>query len=145
MEERSFFYRYCIVMPTSCPKIIQFLESVLKLNDFDVQSFEDKKKKYLCLSQNSEKRMLEEAQFLKIKKLKNNLSEEDESTLKTYLDERIINLEKNEYFKSNKLNEFLPQKIYYNLYDIDVKKKIIKDLVLAFLLKTKCFKLKNQS
>ena len=123
MEERSFFYRYCIVIPTSCPKIIQYLESILKLNNFDVQSFEDKKKHYICISQNNENRMLEEAQSLKIKKPKNNLSEEDEATLKTYLDERIINLEKNKYFEANKANEFLPQKIYYNLYDIDQKNK----------------------
>ena len=98
MEERSFFYRYCIVIPTSYPKIIQYLETVLKQNDFDVQSFEEKKKKYICLSQNNEKRMLEEAQSLKLKK-PTNLSKEDEATLQTYLDQRIIDLEKNQDFQ----------------------------------------------
>ena len=123
MEERSFFYRYCIVIPTSCPKIIQYVESLLKQNDFDVQSFEDKKKNYICISQNNEKRMLEQAQILKLKKQKNILSEEDEKNLKTYLDQRIIDLEKNQYFEAEKLNEFLPSKIYYDLYDIDLKNK----------------------
>ena len=123
MEERSFFYRYCIVIPTSCPKIIQYVESNLKQNDFDVQSFEDKKKKYICISQNNEKRMLEQAQILKLKKPKNTLSEEDENILKTYLDQRIIDLEKNEYFELEKSNEYLPPKIYYDLYDIDIKNK----------------------
>jgi len=122
MEERSFFYRYCIVIPTSYPKSIQFLETVLKQNNFDIQSFEDKKKKYICLSQNNEKRMLEEAESLRLKKPKNTPLG-DEEILKTYLDQRIINLEKNESFKANKANEFLPQDIYYDLYDIDKKNK----------------------
>ena len=122
MEERSFFYRYCIVIPTSYPKSIQFLETVLKQNDFDIQSFEEKKKRYICLSQNNEKRMLEEAESLRLKKPKNTPLENEE-ILKTYLDQRIIDLEKNESFKANKANEFLPQDIYYDLYDIDKKNK----------------------
>ena len=40
------------------------------------------------------KRMLEEAQSLKLKKPSNSLSNEEEATLKTYLDQRIIDLEK---------------------------------------------------
>ena len=123
MEERSFFYRYCIVIPSSYPKIVQYFESVLKQNDFDIQSFEEKKNKYICLSQNNEKRMLEEAQSLKLKKPSNSLSNEEEAKLKTYLDQRIIDLEKNENFEANKLNEFYPQNIYYDLYDIDKKNK----------------------
>ena len=122
MEERSFFYRYCIVIPTSYPKIIQYLETVLKQNDFDVQSVEEKKKKYICLSQNNEKRMLEEAQSLKLKK-PTNLSKEDEATLQTYLDQRIIDLEKNQDFKTSKLKDFIPPKIYHDLYNIDEKNK----------------------
>ena len=123
MEERSFFYRYCIVIPSSYPKIAQYFESVLKQNDFDIQSFEEKNNKYICLSQNNEKRMLEEAQSLKLKRPKNSLSKEEEATLRTYLDQRIIDLEKNENFEANKLNEFYPQNIYYDLYDIDKKNK----------------------
>ena len=123
MEERSFFYRYCVVIPSSYPKITQYFESVLKQNDFDIQSFEEKKNKYICLSQNNEKRMLEEAQSLKLKRPKNKLSKEEEAKLKTYLDQRIIDLEKNENFDANKLNEFYPQNIYYDLYDIDKKNK----------------------
>ena len=123
MEERSFFYRYCIVIPTSYPKITKYFESILKQNNFDIQSFEEKKNNYICISQNNEKRMLEEAQSLKLKKPSNSLSNEEEATLKTYLDQRIIDLEKNEYFKANK-------KI----------KKIIKDMVLVYLQKVKCYK-----
>ena len=122
MEERSFFYRYCLVLPISCPKIIQHLESVLKENAFDVQSFDDNKKHYICISQNSEKRMLEEAQSLRLKKPKN-LSEEEESELKSFLDQRIIDLEKNEYFEAKKSNEYIQTKIYYDLYNIDLKNK----------------------
>ena len=66
--------------------------------------------------------MLEEAESLKLKKPKNTPLE-DEEILKTYLDQRIIDLEKNESFKANKANEFLPQNIYYDLYDIDKKNK----------------------
>ena len=123
MEERSFFYRYCIVIPSSYPKISQYFESVLKQNDFDIQSFEEKKNKYICLSQNNEKRMLEEAQSLKLKRPKNTISKEEEESLKTYLDQRIIDLEKNEKFEANRINEFYPQNIYYDLYDIDKKNK----------------------
>ena len=123
MEERSFFYRYCIVISTSYPKITKYFESILKQNNFDIQSFEEKKNNYICISQNNEKRMLEEAQSLKLKKPSNSLSNEEEATLKTYLDQRIIDLEKNEYFKANKLNEFFPENIYYDLYDIDKKNK----------------------
>ena len=123
MEERSFFYRYCVVIPTSYPKIIQYFESVIKQNSFDIQSFEEKNKKYICLSQNDEKKMLEQAEHLKLKRLKNTLSAKDEEILKTYLDQKIIDIEKNEYFKANKSNEYLPQDIYYDLYDIDKKNK----------------------
>ena len=122
MEERSFFYRYCIIIPTSCPKIAQYFESVLKLNDFDIQSFEENKKRYICLSQNNEQRMLEEAQSLKLKKPKN-IPLEDEATLKTYLDQRIIDIEKKQYFEANKSKEYIPEEIYYDLYDIDKKNK----------------------
>ena len=121
MEERSFFYRYCIIIPTSYPKISTYLESVLKQNDFDVQSFEEKKKKYICLSQNNEKRMLEEAESLKIKKLKS-LPKDEEATLKTYLDQRIIDLEKSQYFEANKSKDYSPDELYYDLYDINNKK-----------------------
>ena len=123
MEERSFLYRYCIVIPTTCPKIIEYFESILKKNTFDVQSFDNNKKHYMCVSQTNEEKMLKEAQYLRLKKQKNNLKEEEESVLKTYLDQRIIDLEKNEYFEANKINEYLPQKIYYDLYDIDIKNK----------------------
>ena len=122
MEERSFFYRYCIVIPTSYPKIIQYLETVLKQNDYDVQSFEEKKKKYICLSQNNENRMLQEAESLKLKK-PTNISREEEATLKTYLDQRIIDLEKYQDFKTNKLDDYIPPKIYFDLYNINEKNK----------------------
>ena len=115
--------RYCIVIYTSYPKITKYFESILKQNNFDIQSFEEKKNNYICISQNNEKRMLEEAQSLKLKKPSNSLSNEEEATLKTYLDQRIIDLEKNEYFKANKINEFFPENIYYDLYEIDKKNK----------------------
>ena len=49
MEERSFYYRYCIVIPTKYPKLSQYLETSLKEYDFDIQSFEEKKKKYFLI------------------------------------------------------------------------------------------------
>ena len=66
--------------------------------------------------------MLQEAQSLKLKKPKN-IPLEDEATLKTYLDQRIIDIEKKQYFEANKSKEYLPEEIYYDLYDIDKKNK----------------------
>ena len=120
MEERSFYYRYCLVIPTIYPKLSQYLEEALKAYDFDVQSFEEKKKKYFCLCQTNEKRMLKEAEILKIKKSKHKEISKDEAQL---LDKRIIDLEKKDYFISEKYNEYIPSKDYNDLYDIDKNKK----------------------
>ena len=43
MEERSFYYRYCIVIPSNYPKLNNYLEKSLNAFDFSVQSFDDKK------------------------------------------------------------------------------------------------------
>ena len=66
--------------------------------------------------------MLEEAQSLKLKKPKS-IPKDEEATLKTYLDQRIIDLEKSQYFEANKSKEYLPDEIYYDLYDINGKNK----------------------
>ena len=121
MEERSFYYRYCIVIPTSFPKMYQYLEECLKSFDFSVQSFDERKKKYICIGQKSEKRILEQAEILKIKKPKNNPEKASENSL---LDKRIIDLENKEYFKYKNYNEYIPNKEYNDLYyDLNQKKK----------------------
>ena len=75
MEERSFYYRYCIVIPTSYQKMYEYLEECLKANDFNIQAFNENKKRYICLGQKNEKKLLEQAEILKIKKPKNNPEE----------------------------------------------------------------------
>ena len=122
MEERSFYYRYCIIMPISCPKIYQYLEDTLKLYDFDVQNFDQKKKKYILISQKNEQRILKEAETLKIKKPKNKKNIESNNDL-LELDQRIIDLEKKEYFKVKDFNEYYPSQSFYDLYDINNKKE----------------------
>ena len=44
MEERSFYYRYCIVIPTSYQKMYEYLEECLKANDFNIQAFNETKR-----------------------------------------------------------------------------------------------------
>ena len=69
MEERSFYYRYCIVIPNlKNNKMIEYLEECLKANDFNIQTFTEKNKIYICLGQKNEKKILEQAELLKIKK-----------------------------------------------------------------------------
>lgn len=120
MEEHSFYYRYCIIIPKSCPKIYQYLEETLKSYDFEVQNFDQKNKKYICISQKNEQRILDTAENLKFKKIKNRLNKEEDIDL---IDQRILDLEKKEYFKKKDLNEYLPSKEYYEIYDIDKNKK----------------------
>ena len=120
MEERSFYYRYCLVIPTKYPKLSQYLETSLKEYDFDIQSFEEKKNKYFCLCQTNEQRMLKEAEKLKIKKSKIKKIPEDESKL---LDKRIVEVEKREYFIAEKYEEYIPSKNYNELYDLLVQNK----------------------
>ena len=120
MEERSFYYRYCIIIRNIFPKFIEYFETTLKNYDFDVQSFEEDKKKYICISQTNEKRMLREAEILKIKKPKNKEVKEDEALL---LDKKIIDLEKREYFLEEKYNEYIPSKEYNELYNLVYNKK----------------------
>ena len=113
--ERSFFYRYCIVISTSYPKLIECFEKSLKEYDFDIQSFEKDSEKYICISQKNEKRMLKVAEALKIKKPKNQEIKNNESPL---LDQRIIDLEKKEYFIADKYEEYNPSKDFIELYEL---------------------------
>ena len=118
MEERSFYYRYCIIIPEIYSKISDYFESILKENTFDVQSFTKKNKQYICLSQKDEQKMLNTAEFLKIKKIYNNSVKEDEDIPK-----EIIDLEKQHSFISSEKNNFIPQDIYNKLNSIDIKNK----------------------
>lgn len=118
MEERSFYYRYCIIIPEIYSKISDYFESILKENTFDVQSFTKKNKRYICLSQKDEQKMLNTAEFLKIKKIYNNSVKEDEDIPK-----EIIDLEKQHSFISSEKNNFIPQDIYNKLNSIDIKNK----------------------
>ena len=113
MEERSFYYRYCIVIPSNYPKLYNYLEKSLNAFDFSVQSFDDNKSKYICISQNNEEKILKQAEILRIKKPKNIPIQEKDNSL---LDKRIIDLEKKQYFISNEIPEYSPNKEYYDLY-----------------------------
>ena len=122
MEERSFYYRYCIVIPASFQKMSEYLEECLKAYDFNIQIFTENKKRYICLGQKNEKRMLEQAEILKIKKPKNNPEKISEDSL---LDKRIIDLENKEFFKYKNYNEYLPNQEYYELYyELNQNKKL---------------------
>ena len=117
MEERSFFYRYCIIIPTSFPKLIEFFEKSLKEYDFDIQSFEEKKSKYICISQTNEQRLLKEAENLKIKKPIKKLEQNEIQSL----DQRIIDLESKDYFIAEKYKEYFPSKEYNEFYNAVTK------------------------
>ena len=115
MEERSFYYRYCIIIPKTFPKLTQLFETSLKAYDFDIQSFEEGKRRYICLSQTNEQRMLKEAENLQIKKPKYKEIPKDEALL---LDKRIIEQEKKEYFVSEKFIEYIPSKEYTEFFEL---------------------------
>ena len=126
MEERSFYYRYCIVIPTSYQKMYEYLEECLKANDFNIQTFNENKKRYICLGQKNEKKLLEQAEILKIKKPKNN--PEEKVSEDSLLDKHIIDLENKDYFKYKNYNEFLPNQEYNELYyDLNQNKKVEKN------------------
>ena len=71
MEERSFYYRYCIVIPNlKNNKMIEYLEECLKSNDFNIQNFKEKNKIYICLGQKNEKKNIRTSWNFKNKKTK---------------------------------------------------------------------------
>ena len=117
MEERSFFYRYCIIIPTSFPKLIEYFEKSLKEYDFDIQSFEERKSKYICISQTNENRLLKEAENLKIKKPIKKITQNEIQSL----DQRIIDLESKDYFIAEKYKEYFPSKEYKEFYEAVTK------------------------
>lgn len=118
MEEKSFFYRYCIIIPENYLKICNLFIELLKKNNFDVQSFTDNKKIYLCLSQTNEENIFKMAEKLHLYK-KTNLTEPKIEKLN--LPKQIIELEKEKPFKYNEKEIFIPDKNYEELYDINKK------------------------
>ena len=124
MEERSFYYRYCLVIPEIYAKISDYLESILKENTFDIQSFIKNNNRYICLSQKDEQKMLKTAEYLKIKKIynknNNNNKKEDDDLI---IPNEIENLEKQKCFKLDEKNNFIPQNIFNELNSIDLKNK----------------------
>ena len=80
-------------------------------------------KRYICLSQKDEQKMLKTAELLKIKKIyidKNNLNKIKEEV---ELPKEIEDIEKEYPFKFSEKNNYLPQEIYNELYLIDNKNK----------------------
>ena len=126
MEERSFYYRYCIVIPESYSKVSEFFEAILKKNSFDIQTFKNKNNHYICLSQKDEQKMLKTAELLKLKKIyvnDNNLKENIDNEEKILLPKEIEEMEKERPFISSEKNNFIPQKVFNDLYSIDIKNK----------------------
>ena len=115
MEERSFFYRYCIIFSNSFPKLFDFFEKALKENNFDTQYFVKGEKTFICISQTNEQRMLKEAENLKIKK-----------PMGKELDKKNIDYENKEYFIAEKYIEYFPSKEYIE-FNESIKKKTNKD------------------
>ncbi len=124
MEERSFYYRYCIIIPEIYSKISDYFESILKENSFDIQSFVNKNKRYICLSQKDEQKMLKVAELLRIKKIyinKNNHKEKETEDIE--LPKEIVEIEKECLFISSEKDNFVPQEVFNELYSIDKKNK----------------------
>ena len=115
MEERSFFYRYCIIFSNSFPKLFDFFEKALKENNFDTQFFIKVEKTFICISQTNEQRMLKEAENLKIKK-----------PVEKELDKKNINYENKEYFIAEKYIQYFPSKEYVE-FNESITKKTNKD------------------
>ena len=125
MEERSFYYRYCIEIPETYSEISDYFQSVLKENSFDIQTLTNNNKRYICLSQTDEQKMLKTAELLKIKKIytdKNNLKERIKGE-EIELPKEIEDIEKEHPFISSQKDNFLPQEVYNDLYSIDNKNK----------------------
>lgn len=126
MTERSFFYRYCIVIPEQYQSLSDYFLKLLSDNDFDVQKFfsEDKNKRniFLCLSQKNEEKLLREAQNLKIKKVYNG-PDKIEHDKDLGLPKEVIEYEKLKPFVYAQRNDFLPDKAYDEFYDLIGQKK----------------------
>ena len=126
MSEKSFFFRYCLVIPDKYQKISEYFGKVLKENDFKVETFtsEEKNKRsiFMCLSQQSEDRMLKEAQNLKLKKVYNGEDKivHDEEV---FLPDEVVKNEKLKVVSVSKKNDYLPNEAYDEFYNIIGVKK----------------------
>ena len=116
MEEKSFYYRYCIIIKNNYEKLCDYFIKILKENDFEVQSFIDNKKIFICISQHNEERMYKEAEKLRIKKIFNN-NEKNKINKELNLSNEIIEIEKLKNFEFKKKNDYLPDKSYDELYE----------------------------
>jgi hypothetical protein len=112
-EERSFYYRYCIVCKTKYANVVSYFKQLLKENDFDVKEFIDKERIILLLSQTNEERILREAQHSKINKI---YLDKDYSVIPE-LPEKVIENEKRKIFAYKLKDSYVPDSYYDNLYD----------------------------
>ena len=111
--DKSFFYRYCLVLD---PKNVSFnllLIQVLKDNDFVVKEVDVENSKLLLLSQTSEKRFLIEAQLRKVRRLNTR-----KHIHKADLPEKVIEQEKRKVFSFLSKQDFIADKHFDNFYSL---------------------------
>ena len=130
LYEKSFFYRYCLVLDSSKVELVSYLTTILKQNDFDVQEVEIENKtnllksdnrpnhKLLLLSQTSEKRLLLEAQIRKVRRLTNK-----EPKFNCVLPKEVLEQESRKAFSYISKDNFISDKHYDSFYKlVDMKK-----------------------
>jgi len=112
-DERSFYYRYCIVFKNKYSKIVSYFKELLKENDFEFKEFIEKDRIILILSQTNEERLLKEAERSKIKKV---MVQKDYTPI-PQLHEKVIENEKRKNFVKELKDSFVPDSYYDSLYN----------------------------
>ena len=112
-DERSFYYRYCIVFKSKYSNIVTYFKQLMKENEFEFKEFIDKDRIILILSQTSEENLLREAEHSKIKKI---LVQKDYTPI-PQLPEKVVENEKRKNFVYRLKDSFVPDSYYDNLYN----------------------------
>lgn len=111
--EKSFFYRYCLVLDPKNIALNLFLIKVLKENDFNIKEVNADGNKLLLLSQVSEKRLLIEAQLRKVRRVNTK-----NKTNKADLPQKVIEQEKRKIFSFLSKDDYVSDKFYDEFYSL---------------------------
>lgn len=124
MQENSFYYRNCIIIPEQFESTASYFIQILQKNSFKITNFKDSSSKniFICLSQTNEKKFFEYAELLSIRKIHTEYT----NPIKVEgLPQKVIDYEKEKNFYEKSKEKYIPGEDYYQLYfdGINEKKK----------------------
>lgn len=113
-EEYSFFYRYCLIGKKKYEKILRYFIQTLRDNSFDIKEFEDGDELIFLLCQTDIKKLLQQAEANKVRKIYTNRDTPSYPDLT--LNSKIIENEKKSNFTYREKDNFVADSIYDELY-----------------------------